>query len=100
MFVIQQTEEFQRWLDGLKDKKAQARIAARLLQVRSGSLGDWKTVAGPIAEMRVHFGPGYRLYFVRTGSILIIVLAGGDKSSQSRDVKRAQSIWERLEVEP
>jgi putative addiction module killer protein len=65
MYTVCQTEEFVAWLDELKDKRAQARIAARLRQAESGSLGDWQPVEGEISEMRVHYGPGYRLYFVR-----------------------------------
>jgi putative addiction module killer protein len=67
MFMVRQTEEFVAWLDGLRDKRAQLRIVARLRQVEAGTLGDWRPVEGEVAEMRVHFGPGYRLYFVRRG---------------------------------
>jgi putative addiction module killer protein len=75
------------------------RIAARLRLAEAGSLGDWKTVGGEVSEMRVDVGPGYRLYFTRRGSILIVMLAGGDKSTQARDVKRAQRILKELESE-
>jgi putative addiction module killer protein len=99
VLAVQLTTDFESWLDGLRDKKAQVRIAARLRQAEAGNLGDWKTVVGAISEMRVNFGPGYRLYFTRKGSVLIIMLAGGDKSSQARDVKRAQQILKELESE-
>ena len=99
MFTVRQTHEFQDWLDALKDLRAQVRIAARLRLAEAGSLGDWKTVGGEVSEMRVDFGPGYRLYFTRRGSILIVMLAGGDKSTQARDIRRAQRILNELESE-
>ena len=99
MFTVQQTQEFQVWLDGLKDFRAQVRIAARLRLAEAGSLGDWKSVGGEVSEMRVDYGPGYRLYFTRRGSVLIVMLAGGDKSTQTRDIKRAQRIVKELEID-
>lgn len=99
MFIVRQTQEFQDWLDALKDLRAQVRIAARLRLAEAGSLGDWKPVGGDVSEMRVDFGPGYRLYFARRGSVLIVMLAGGDKSTQARDIKRAQRILKLLESE-
>jgi putative addiction module killer protein len=66
----------------------------------AGSLGDWKSVGGEVSEMRVDYGPGYRLYFTRRGSILIVMLAGGDKSTQTHDMKRAQRIVKELEIDP
>ena len=98
MFTVLQTQEFQRWLDGLRDRRAQVRIAARLRLAEAGNLGDWKSVGGDVSEMRINFGPGYRLYFTRRGSILIVMLAGGDKSSQVKDIRRAQKILEELEL--
>jgi putative addiction module killer protein len=80
----------------LTDKRAQIRIVARLRQAESGNLGDWKPIEGALSEMRVHFGPGYRLYFSRRGNDLIVVLAGGQKSTQSRDIRRAKRILEDL----
>ena len=100
MFTVRQTPEFQAWLDALKDMRAQVRIAARLRLAEAGNLGDWKSVGGDVSEMRVDVGPGYRLYFTRRASILIVMLAGGDKSSQARDIKRAQRILRELELEP
>ena len=99
VYTLRQTEEFQDWLDGLKDRRAQIRIVARLRLAEAGNLGDWKSVGGDVSEMRVDVGPGYRLYFTRKGSLLIIVLAGGDKSTQSRDIERAQRILEQLELD-
>ena len=100
MFTVRQTLEFQAWLDALKDMRAQVRIAARLRLAEAGNLGDWKSVGGDVSEMRVDIGPGYRLYFTRRASILIVMLAGGDKSSQARDIKRAQRVLRELELEP
>lgn len=100
VYTLRLTQEFQDWLDALKDLRAQMRIVARLRLAEAGSLGDWKTVGGEISEMRVDVGPGYRLYFTRRGSLLIIMLAGGDKSTQRRDIRRAQRILKELELEP
>jgi putative addiction module killer protein len=100
VFTVRLTEEFQEWLDDLADKRAQVRIAARLRQAEAGSLGDWASVGGEVSEMRVHFGPGYRLYFTRRGGVIVIMLAGGDKSSQARDIKRARRIAAELGEEP
>jgi putative addiction module killer protein len=86
-------------LDALRDRRAQVRIAARLRHIEAGNLGDWKSVGGEVSEMRVAYGPGYRLYFTRRGSILIVMLAGGDKSTQTRDIQRAQRIVKELEFE-
>ena len=99
MFTVQLTSQFEEWLDDLDDRRAQVRIAARLRQAEAGNLGDWKSVGGEISEMRVNFGPGYRLYFTRRGSILIVMLAGGDKSSQAADIRRAKRILEQLELD-
>jgi putative addiction module killer protein len=92
MYTVRLTEDFRDWLDELSDKRAQLRVVARLRQAEAGNLGDWASVGGDVSEMRVHFGPGYRLYFTRRGSVLIIMLAGGDKSTQTRDIRRAQRI--------
>jgi len=92
MYTVHQTEEFVAWLDDLKDKRAQARIAARLRQVEAGNLGDWQPIEGDVSELRVDFGPGYRLFFTRRGRIIIVMLTAGDKSSQKRDIRRALKL--------
>ena len=89
MYTVRQTQEFVAWLDKLKDKRAQVRIAARLRQVEAGSLGDWQPIEGEVSEMRVNYGPGYRLYFVRRGRIIVVMLNAGDKSRQKTDIGRA-----------
>jgi putative addiction module killer protein len=99
MFTVWQTQEFQDWLDGLGDRRAQLRITTRLRLAEAGSLGDWKSVGGNVSEMRIAHGPGYRLYFTKRQNILIVMLAGGDKSTQARDIKRAQRIVQQLEFE-
>jgi putative addiction module killer protein len=91
------TPEFQDWLDGMADRRAQVRIAARLRRAGSGNLGDWKPVARGVSEMRVNVGPGYRLYFTQRGTATIVMLTGGDKSTQKRDIKNAQRIARELE---
>ena len=92
MYTVRQTEEFVAWLDDLKDKRAQVRIAARLRQAEAGGLGDWQPVEGEVSEMRVHYGSGYRLYFVRRGRVIIVMLNAGDKSTQRRDIRRALKL--------
>ena len=100
MFIVRQTEEFVAWLDDLKDKRAQVRIAARLRQTESGNLGDWQPVEGEVSELRVHYGPGYRLYFVRRGRVIVVILNAGDKSTQKRDIRRALKLAAELGEEP
>ena len=92
MYTVRQTEEFVAWLDDLKDKRVQVRIAARLRQVEAGNLGDWQPIEGDVSELRVDFGPGYRLFFTRRGRIIIVMLTAGDKSSQKRDIRRALKL--------
>jgi putative addiction module killer protein len=96
VFTVRQTEEFVAWLDTLKDKRAQIRIAARLRQAEAGSLGDWQPIEGEVSEMRVHYGPGYRLYFVRRGRVIVVMLNAGDKSTQKRDIRHALKLASEL----
>lgn len=100
MCSVRITDDFQNWLDGLKDQRAQIWIAARLRMAEAGSLGDCKPVGKQVSEMRVDVEPGYRLYFTRVGQVIIVMLAGGDKSTQQRDIKRAQRMASLLELEP
>ena len=92
MFQIQTTDAFAEWLRHLKDAKGKARILARLESVTHGNLGDSRTVGEGVRELRVHIGPGYRIYFAQTGQIVILLLCGGDKSSQKRDIERAKRL--------
>ncbi len=89
---IRQTELFARWLVGLRDRRARLRIAARIRRLSLGNFGDVKPVGGGISEMRVDYGPGYRVYFVQRGETLVILLAGGDKRTQGRDIARAREL--------
>lgn len=89
---ILQTETFRRWLSGLRDDQAVVRITARLRRASQGNLGDVHPVGNGVSEMRIQYGPGYRLYFVRRGSDMVVLLCGGDKSSQRRDIERAKQI--------
>ena len=84
---------FTEWLDSLRDKAAQARIRLRLRQVQTGTLGDCESVGEGVVELRVHVGAGYRVYCGRHGKMLVVLLCGGDKSSQERDIKSAKSLW-------
>lgn len=97
MYRVLQTEVFASWLDCLTDRRAQARIAARLRMAEFGNLGDWKSVGGNVSEMRVDVGPGYRIYFTRRGRTMLVMLAGGHKSTQRRDIDRAIRMARNLE---
>lgn len=97
MFRVLQTEAFRRWLDRLQDARAVVSVTRRLERVQRGNLGDVRSVGSGVSEMRISYGPGYRLYFVRRGADLIVLLCGGDKGSQARDVQRARRIANELE---
>ena len=99
MCKVQLTLEFQAWLDGLADQRARVRIAARLRRAGLGNLGDWRSVGGNVSEMRVDTGPGYRLYFTWRSKKVIVMLIGGDKSTQRCDIERARGIVRELERE-
>jgi putative addiction module killer protein len=92
MYTIQQTQIFAKWLTALRDARAKAAIILRLDRVRAGHLGDVKTLGNGVFELRVEVGPGYRLYFTRRGISVILLLVGGDKSSPTRDIKRAKQL--------
>jgi putative addiction module killer protein len=92
MVEVVQTEEFAEWLHGLRDQRAKARIAVRLQRAAGGNLGDVRSVGEGVSEMRIDYGPGYRAYFITRGQQLIVLLCGGDKSSQERDIARAKAL--------
>ncbi len=85
---------FDRWLTGLRDRRALARIAARLDRLAAGNPGDVQPVGDGVSELRIDYGPGYRVYFTRRGPVLVILLCGGDKSSQDRDIRQAKALAE------
>ena len=97
MYQIQQTEVFAKWLVGLRDIRAKARILARLDSVRLGNLGDVLSVGNGVSEMRVDVGAGYRVYFTRRQRVIVILLCGGDKSTQTKDIARAKQIAKAIE---
>lgn len=97
MYTVLRSDIFDKWLTELKDAKGKARIIARIRSAELGNLGDVKSVGEGISEMRIHYGPGYRVYFTQKGRLVIFLLVGGDKSSQKRDIKRAKTLAKELE---
>ncbi len=96
MVEIRKTDLFAKWLDNLRDVQAKARVLVRIERLASGNAGDVKPVGEGISEMRIDYGPGYRVYFIKRGSEVIILLAGGDKGSQAGDVKTALRLARNL----
>jgi putative addiction module killer protein len=92
MFEVRQTAAFAAWLGELRDRAARARIVARLRRIEIGNLGDVKPVGDGVSELRLSHGPGYRLYFARRGEVVIILLCGGDKASQAKDIRSAKAM--------
>jgi putative addiction module killer protein len=94
--VIRKTAEFANWIDGLRDIQARARVLVRIERLAAGLTGDVKPVGSGVSELRIQYGPGYRVYFKRTGREIIVLLAGGDKSSQAKDIKVAIQLAKNL----
>jgi putative addiction module killer protein len=99
MNTFLRTDEFDAWLSALKDKIGRARIAHRIRAAEHGNFGDCEAVGCGVSEMRVHVGPGYRIYYTRRGDVIYLLLLGGDKSSQKRDIKRAIDMARALDAE-
>jgi putative addiction module killer protein len=97
MFTVLSTEAFSAWLDGLKDATTRRRLTRRLDRVERGHLGDVKVVGEGVMQMREYFGPGWRMYYVQRGTTVILMLGGGDKDSQVRDIAAAKRIAADLE---
>ena len=97
MFKVFQTAAFERWLDGLRDASTRRRLALRIRKVSLGHLGDVKPVGQGVFEMREFFGPGWRMHYVRRGEILILMLGGGTKATQPRDIERAIALAQMIE---
>ena len=96
MIEIRKTETFVKWLNGLSDIKARSRILVRIEWLAAGNPGDVKPVGEGVSELRIDYGPGYRVYFLKRGREMIILLAGGDKRSQARDIKTAIRLAQNL----
>ena len=94
--LIQTTEVFGKWLGGLRDKRAKAKIAARLENVQQGNLGDCQPIGKGVSEMRIHYGPGYRIYFIRSGIETTVLLGGGTKKTQNKDIEQALETAEEV----
>ena len=96
MLEIRKTDVYAKWLDGLSDIRARARILARVERLATGNTGDVKPVGEGVSEMRIDYGPGYRVYYTKRGREVVILLAGGDKRSQSNDIKTALRLARNL----
>jgi putative addiction module killer protein len=96
MVDVKKTDIYARWLDNLQDIRARARVQAKVERLAAGNPGDAKSVGEGVSEMRIDYGPGYRVYFKRRGNEVVILLAGGDKSTQDADIKTAQGLARNL----
>ena len=96
VWEIDQTTVFRRWLRRLRDKRAQLIVAEKLRRMSEGNFGDARSVGGRVSEIRINYGPGYRIYFTRVGESVVMLLAGGDKDSQNRDIRTAQALAREL----
>lgn len=97
MLEVRQTQEFREWLHKLRDDRARAKIADRLVRVEGGNFGDVEPVGDGVSELRIDYGPGYRVYFTRRGRVIVVILCGGDKRTQTKDIKRAKRMARELE---
>ncbi|MDD2915019.1 MAG: type II toxin-antitoxin system RelE/ParE family toxin [Gallionella sp.] len=97
MFSIKRTDEFNDWLIGIRDGLTQRRLVKRLRKATLGNLGDVSPVGGGVFEMREHFGPGWRMYYLQRGSVLIVMLGGGDKSTQAADIAKVAKLAAKIE---
>ncbi len=89
---VRRTEEFASWLNGLRDKQGRAKILARIDRLEDGNPGKTKSVGAGVVEMKIDFGPGYRVYYIQRGQLWILLLCGGDKSTQASDIRRAKAL--------
>lgn len=97
MYTVKFTDEFSQWLDALKDQATQRRLHIRLRKIMLGNFGDYKSVGSGVFELREHFGAGWRMYFVRRGDILVVMLGGGNKSTQVKDIEAAINLSHTLD---
>ena len=91
--TIRRTAEFDRWMTSLSDDRAQARIETRLFRLSQGNAGDVEPIGKGLSELRINYGPGYRVYFGKRGTQMIVILAGGDKRTQAQDIAQAKRLW-------
>ena len=96
MFEVKRTDAFDGWLKGLKDSKGRTKIQARIDRLANGNAGDVAAIGEGLSELRIDFGPGYRVYYARAGRALYLLLCGGDKGSQNADIKSAHAMWKTL----
>lgn len=94
--LIKTTEVFGKWLSGLRDKRAKAKILARMDSFAQGNLGDCQPVGKGVSEIRIHYGPGYRVYFIKTGIEVVVLLSGGTKKTQRKDIKQAIELADEI----
>jgi len=99
LLEVRKTDAFENWLTGLRDQRGKAKIVARIDRLALGNPGDVAPIGEGVSELRIHFGPGYRVYFVRRGKTVVVLLCGGDKGSQERDIAQAKSLAAELEDE-
>ncbi len=92
MIEVRRSERFIAWLNALRDARAVAKIAVRIKRMADGNFGDVAPVGDGVSELRIHYGPGYRVYFVQRGEVLVILLCGGDKATQARDIATARAL--------
>jgi len=92
MYRVEQTTEFTQWLDGLRDRRAQAKIAMRVVRIEAGLLGDHKSLGDGVSELRIDFGPGYRLYYTVRGRVVVVLLCGSAKDGQSVAIRLAKEL--------
>jgi putative addiction module killer protein len=97
MFEVYTTQEFDSWFEQLKDRQARVRIQARIDRIELGNLGDVESVGEGVSELRIFYGPGYRVYFTKRSSIVVVLLIGGVKSSQNKDIEKARKLARELE---
>jgi putative addiction module killer protein len=97
MIQVERTSVFMAWIEGLRDRKAYARIRTRIDRLELGNFGDVKPVGEGVSELRIDYGPGYRLYFTRRGKAVVLLLCGGDKTTQASDIKRAIAMAKEIE---
>ncbi|MCY4431813.1 MAG: type II toxin-antitoxin system RelE/ParE family toxin [Rhodospirillales bacterium] len=96
MLEVRKTEVYARWLDGLRDVRARARVLVRVERLAAGNPGDARPVGAGVSELRIDYGPGYRVYFKKRGRTIVVLLAGGDKRTQSRDIETALRLAQDL----